>query len=486
VGAEPYGIAISRTGATAYVANFGSNTVSVVGLLHHDSSEQIAVDEKPFALAIDCRGAACSEPPYTLAPTATLPPTPTPTVTGERSPTPTRTPTARLLTTASPVATPSPAPVAHVRIGSASGAPGERVRFDVSLESSEPVVAVQNDIAFEPHAPIAARTSGSPDCRGNAATGKTALFSFQPSGCRSTMNCTGVRAIVISLENTDPIPSGSVLYSCFVAIASDARPSTYRLTISNITAAAVAGALPSAGSDGAIVVHGRSAQAASPAPAARRCSGGGNDGLPCAGDIECPAGVCVIAQGICDGGDDDGLWCDCPGGTCVPEPACAAKPGRGTCSEGPAAGTCCDLASNCRGRRPCVGTAMLCAGGPGKGQPCLRDEQCPDAACRPLARYCAGGDFARYACVDHGDCPRGRCVDPYATPTPVATPRAGAATPTPLLPGSSRLDTATTGGGCRIDRSSSVDSTGLLGLLLPAVLIRRRARQRMPLRRTWL
>jgi hypothetical protein len=47
-------------------------------------------------------------------------------------------------------------------------------------------------------------------------------FAFQPSGCTAGTDCTGVRALVLALDNVDPIPTGSVLYTCQVAIAGDA------------------------------------------------------------------------------------------------------------------------------------------------------------------------------------------------------------------------------------------------------------------------
>jgi hypothetical protein len=51
---------------------------------------------------------------------------------------------------------------------------------------------------------------------------------FIPTGCRSRGTpCTGIRAVVFSFSGVNPIPSGSVLYSC--AIDPDAVPGRYRL-----------------------------------------------------------------------------------------------------------------------------------------------------------------------------------------------------------------------------------------------------------------
>ena len=57
--------------------------------------------------------------------------------------------------------------------------------------------------------------------------------------CTPGTNCTGIRAIILAVDNLNPIPDGSALYSCAVAIASDATvPSDHTLTISNESAGA--------------------------------------------------------------------------------------------------------------------------------------------------------------------------------------------------------------------------------------------------------
>src|SRR6185295_18604971 len=65
------------------------------------------------------------------------------------------------------------------------------------------------------------------------------------------------------------------------------------------------------------------------------CSAGPNDGQACGADEDCaPTGVCVIAQGMCDGGTDDGAYCGCVSGTCnASVPACDPS-FTGTCSGG--------------------------------------------------------------------------------------------------------------------------------------------------------
>ncbi|MBI1817230.1 MAG: beta-propeller fold lactonase family protein [Deltaproteobacteria bacterium] len=431
VGARPFGIAVTRDGDTAYVANFDSGTVDVLDLVNGIGRGSVGVGTQPFAVAINCIGAECNKPPHTRRPTATA----TRTETGTRTETPTRSPTATL--TPRRTAPPSPTPTATrtstvppiiapvvIRVGSATGAPGARVRFDVRLASTVDIAGVQLDLVFDPHAPIATKPNGKPDCTVDPNLPQQVGFAFRPSDCHGT-DCTAVRAIVVDLrldEPVRPIPNGAVLYTCVAAIASDAPAAHYPLTPTELRAASPAAAIVEAtGISGEIVVA-LPRPARSVLSAALLCSDGVDDGAPCARNADCLRGACVVAQGVCDGGDDDGLLCDCAGGTCSNQPSCSSDARSGTCTGGAMDGTCCDQATNCHGHRPCAGTQKLCASGPGKGQSCLRDTQCPQSRCQSVGRVCAGGDFDRYACVDAGDCPRGACVDPLASPTPLVAP----------------------------------------------------------------
>ena len=84
------------------------------------------------------------------------------------------------------------------------------------------VAGLQNDIVFSANAPVAA-AANHPDCSVNPAINKGfTSFAFQPPGCTPQVSCTGMRAVVISLSNTNPIPDGSVLYTCNVAISPSA------------------------------------------------------------------------------------------------------------------------------------------------------------------------------------------------------------------------------------------------------------------------
>lgn len=163
------------------------------------------------------------------------------------------------------------------------------------------------------------------------------------------------------------------------------------------------------------------------------CSGGAADGMTCTSDDDCPGGVCVGAKPLCDGGGRDGEICQCIGGSCSNDVACSQSPAMGTCTGGLSAGDCCSVEMNCTDGAACVGSQKLCAGGARKGQPCLRNDQCPGSQCVSTGFVCNGGDNAGYPCVDGADCPGGGiCGERIATATPTPTVTA---TPTRTLPG---------------------------------------------------
>jgi len=162
-------------------------------------------------------------------------PTRTGTAGGDVEPTPTVTPattpgtasvTPTVSATPTPTSTPSTEPGARLVIGSATGSPGMSVEIAVTLSEVAPgvdIAGTQNDIAFDPTAPIAATSSGRPLCTVNPSINKNATsYSFQPPGCIVGTSCTGIRVLVLALDNVDPIPPGSVLYTCMVEATADA------------------------------------------------------------------------------------------------------------------------------------------------------------------------------------------------------------------------------------------------------------------------
>jgi hypothetical protein len=103
----------------------------------------------------------------------------------------------------------------------------------VKLSTTAMVAGTQNDIAFDADAAIPPKANGKPDCEVNPDIEKGGTsFAYQPSGCTPGETCTAVRALVLALDNVDPIPDGSVLYTCKIALAADAA-GDYPLTCSN-------------------------------------------------------------------------------------------------------------------------------------------------------------------------------------------------------------------------------------------------------------
>jgi hypothetical protein len=375
---------------------------------------------------------------------------------------------------------PPPTPVASgpvsIQVGSATGAPGEQVAVAVTLETMglAVVAGTQNDIVFDPlNASIAPTSNGPPDCVVNGAINKNAAFGFLPAGCAGAQ-CTAVRALVFALSNTDPIPDGATLYTCNVAISASAASGAIPLTITGAIAADPGGSRLSnvSGIDGMITVSALptatpvaptstapagtatitptssageptsppfatptfpfvtpTPRVATPTPSAQSgpflCTAGSNDGKDCLSDSDCPGGACVIAQGVCNGGTDDGLPCDCAGGNCATQLVCSSDASMGTCDAGSATGDCCSTADNCTGNLPCVGSQKVCLGGDDKGFACLNDRQCGGSTCVSTGLFCVGGDFDGFSCVDDADCSGGgschAAVETLDTPTPFPT-----------------------------------------------------------------
>lgn len=185
------------------------------------------------------------------------------------------------------------------------------------------------------------------------------------------------------------------------------------------------------------------------------CSAGAHDGQPCNSNSDCPDGACVKSQGVCDGGVDDALPCDCPSGTCSESATCFEPSAtQGMCSGGTSAGKSCSC--SCAGGRACVGTQQVCVGGLNKGFSCLRDSQCPNSQCRSTGLICASGtDFAGFSCSSDTDCcsppgvcGTGSCVAPVSRPTATSTPSPLTPRPTDTpVPVGSRTVTGTLGPG---------------------------------------
>jgi hypothetical protein len=125
--------------------------------------------------------------------------------------------------------------VAEVALGSAQARPGDSVSIAAELRLLEPnaeVAAVQNEINFDLLTTVASRSDGSPDCRVNPMIRKSGTrFAFLPPDCTAGVDCTAVRAIVVSFDNSDPIADGARLYTCGFEVAGNAASGNYPLTV---------------------------------------------------------------------------------------------------------------------------------------------------------------------------------------------------------------------------------------------------------------
>lgn len=143
-------------------------------------------------------------------------------------------------------------------LDNAQGAPGATVSVAAKLASGGANIAgTQNDLVFDPkQITVAPNAKGKPDCAANRQLGKEGTaFSFVPAGCRPGADCTGVRALVLSLSNVEAIPNGSTLYTCRVRIAPTARPGAHEISAARVGFSNPSGqAIDGTGRDGTVSV----------------------------------------------------------------------------------------------------------------------------------------------------------------------------------------------------------------------------------------
>lgn len=186
----------------------------------------------------------------TTAARATATKTPSPVGTPSRTHTPTATPTRRPGT-------------AEVRIGMVAGVAGQRVVLPVWLHAGgQNVVALSNDIGFDPRVAPIARTNGRPHCIVNRDIDKNGTtFAFHPNGCTPGVSCTAIRAIVLSLDDLAPIPDGSLLYTCQIDLPAEPGASFTLESLEVIATDERGEVVPSTGSSGMLRISERVAAA---------------------------------------------------------------------------------------------------------------------------------------------------------------------------------------------------------------------------------
>jgi len=141
-------------------------------------------------------------------------------------------------------------------LSATSGAPGQDVTVVATLHAAgNQVAGTQNDLSFD-GASVSLGAGGKPSCRVNGAIGKGATaFSFRPSGCQGAA-CSTLRALVLAMDNTDPIPDGATLYTCTVHISPSARPGQYHLKLEGVILSTPSGqkVANATGADGVLTV----------------------------------------------------------------------------------------------------------------------------------------------------------------------------------------------------------------------------------------
>ncbi|MBI3784923.1 MAG: Ig-like domain-containing protein [Deltaproteobacteria bacterium] len=158
-----------------------------------------------------------------------------------------------------PTATPVADRAASLTIGSAVGDPGQQVAIDATFRTNgAPVAALQNDLMLASPIRIADSNSGKPLCKVNESIDKSATsFAFLPNGCTPEVDCTGVRAVVLALDNVAPLPDGALVYSCIADIPQSTVAAGYSVDCSNASASDPrGGALPLRCTPGSIRVQG--------------------------------------------------------------------------------------------------------------------------------------------------------------------------------------------------------------------------------------
>ncbi|GBD26040.1 Anti-sigma-I factor RsgI2 [bacterium HR30] len=217
------------------------------------------------------------------------------------------------------------------------------------VTGGQEIAGTVNDIVFDGNVRVKARSNGRPDCTVNPDINKPGTsFAFQPAGCSGSA-CTGVRAIVFATDNVDPIPDGSVLYTCNVTVSGRGT-----LNVSNARGSTPGGQAISGftGREGNVCVTGVPPFTPTPTPTRTQvpspssspissrepgcgngvvdqgeecddggiCVGTGRAGQHCTSDVQCFTHFDEF-RGVCVGGERAETFCqndaDCPSGQCV-------------------------------------------------------------------------------------------------------------------------------------------------------------------------
>lgn len=124
--------------------------------------------------------------------------------------------------------------IAHAQqavIESLTSAPGAAATMTVRLVTANQAVGgVQLDVILPVSvAMVSSKANGRPQCTANPEINRElSAFAFQPPQCPAG-SCTAVRSLIFGQEDLTPIPDGSVLFTCELAVSAAAPSGQYAL-----------------------------------------------------------------------------------------------------------------------------------------------------------------------------------------------------------------------------------------------------------------
>ncbi|MDX2167392.1 MAG: hypothetical protein SF182_10025 [Deltaproteobacteria bacterium] len=141
------------------------------------------------------------------------------------------------------------------------GVAGQEIDVAVRLRAlGEPIAGVQLDLDFPDGVIPLESASGAPDCTVDPAINKNGtVFAFLAYDCPDEPECNRMRALVLALDNVDPIADGAILFTCRVALGEQLEAGDYVVDLYGQGVSDPSGnSVPVDAVDGVITVEGNS------------------------------------------------------------------------------------------------------------------------------------------------------------------------------------------------------------------------------------
>jgi hypothetical protein len=122
-------------------------------------------------------------------------------------------------------------------VGSASGRAGETVTLGVSFSTGAAggPAGVEHRLTLDAvRTPVAVNADGLPDCTPNSML-DFSRFAFLPPSCTPGVDCSQIKAILMSSELT-PLQGSTLLYSCRIRIAPGTPVGRYAIGVQDVRA----------------------------------------------------------------------------------------------------------------------------------------------------------------------------------------------------------------------------------------------------------